>query len=108
MVAAIAVLRTILQENVLENCRKVGEYFYCNLKKLQQKYKIITEVRGRGLMLALKLDIEAADIVNECLHQGLLINSTGGKILRFVPPLIITTRDVDRAIEVLDRVMEGK
>jgi len=108
MVAAIAVLRTILQENVLENCRKVGEYFYCQLKKLQQKYKIITEVRGRGLMLALKLDIEAADIVNECLHQGLLINSTGGKILRFVPPLIITTRDVDRAIEVLDRVMEGK
>ncbi len=108
MVAAIAVLRTILQENVLENCRKVGEYFLLQLKKLQQKYKIITEVRGRGLMLALKLDIEAADIVNECLHQGLLINSTGGKILRFVPPLIITTRDVDRAIEVLDRVMEGK
>ncbi len=108
MVAAIAVLRTILQENVLENCRKVGEYFLLQLKKLQQKYKIITEVRGKGLMLALKLDIEAADIVNECLHQGLLINSTGGKILRFVPPLIITTHDVDRAIEVLDRVMEGK
>lgn len=108
MVAAVAVIETILRENILENCHKVGEYFLSQLKKLQQKYGMITEVRGRGLMLALKLDIEAAEIVNECLHQGLLINSTGGKTLRFVPPLIITTHDVDRAIEVLDRVLEGK
>jgi len=108
MVAAVAVIETILQGNILENCRKVGEYFLSQLKKLQQEYGIIIEVRGRGLMLALKLDIEAADIVNECLQQGLLINSTGGKTLRFVPPLIITTHDVDRAIEVLDRVLEGK
>ena len=108
MAAAVTVIETILRENILENCRSVGEYFLSQLKKLQQKYRIITEVRGKGLMLALKLDIEAADIVNECLQQGLLINSTGGKILRFVPPLIITTHDVDRAIEVLDRVMEGK
>jgi len=108
MAAAVTVIETILRENILENCRSVGEYFLSQLKKLQQKYRIITEVRGKGLMLALKLDIEAADVVNECLQQGLLINSTGGKILRFVPPLIITTHDVDRAIEVLDRVMEGK
>ncbi|KUG24211.1 acetylornithine aminotransferase [hydrocarbon metagenome] len=108
MVAAVAVIETILREKILENCQNVGEYFLLQLKKLQQKYRIITEVRGRGLMLALKLDIEAADVVNECLQQGLLINSTGGKTLRFVPPLIITTHDVDRAIEVLDRVMEGK
>lgn len=108
MIAAIAVIKTILHDNILENCRDVGEYFLSQLKKLQQKYGIIKEVRGKGLMLALKLEIEAADIVKECLQQGLLINSTGGNILRFVPPLIITTRDVDRAIEVLDRVMEGK
>lgn len=108
MAAAVTVIETILRENILENCRSVGEYFLSQLKKLQQKYRIITEVRGKGLMLALKLDIEAADVVNECLQQGLLINSTGGKTLRFVPPLIITTHDVDRAIEVLDRVMEDK
>jgi acetylornithine/N-succinyldiaminopimelate aminotransferase len=59
-------------------------------------------------MLAAKLDIEGADIVNKCLHKGLLINSTGGKTLRFVPPLIITDRDIDQAMEVLDEVMEGK
>jgi acetylornithine aminotransferase/acetylornithine/N-succinyldiaminopimelate aminotransferase len=108
MVAASAVLKTIFEEKILENCRKTGDYFLSQLKKLQQKYKIIMEVRGRGLMLAVKLDIEAANIVNECLHKGLLINSTGGKTLRFVPPLIITTGEVDQAIGVLDEVMEGK
>jgi acetylornithine/N-succinyldiaminopimelate aminotransferase len=108
MVAASTVVKTILQESILENCREIGNYFLLQLKKLQQKYKIIKEVRGKGLMLAVKLDIEAGDIVNDCLHKGLLINSTGGKTLRFVPPLIITTQDVDQAINVLDEVMEGK
>ena len=108
MVAAEAVMKTILQENILENCRKIGDYFLSQLKILRQKYKIIREVRGKGLMLALQLDIEASDIVNECLKRGLLINSTGGKTLRFVPPLIITAQDVDQAIKVLGEVMEGK
>jgi acetylornithine/N-succinyldiaminopimelate aminotransferase len=108
MAAAKATLKTILQEAVLENCQKVGNYFLSQLKILQQKCKIIKEVRGKGLMLAVELGIEADDIVNKCLHRGLLINSTGGKTIRFVPPLIITAQDVDRAIKVLDDVMEGK
>jgi predicted acetylornithine/succinylornithine family transaminase len=108
MAAAKATLKAILQEGVLENCQKMGNYFLSQLKTLQQKYKIIKGVRGEGLMLAVELSIEADDIVNKCLHRGLLINSTGGKTLRFVPPLIITAQDVDRAIKVLDDVMEGK
>ncbi|MEN6423568.1 MAG: acetylornithine transaminase [Smithella sp.] len=107
-VAAGAVIKTVLREGILDNCLKIGDYFLSQLKKLQQKHAIIEEVRGKGLMLAAKLNIEAADIVNECLQKGLLINSTGGNILRFVPPLIITADDVDRAIKVLDEVMEVK
>ncbi len=56
----------------------------------------------------MKLDMETSDMVHACLNRGLLINSTGGKILRFVPPLIITTQDIDQAIKVLDNVMEGQ
>ncbi|MGA2527340.1 MAG: acetylornithine transaminase [Smithellaceae bacterium] len=108
MAAAKATLKTILQEGVLENCQKVGDYFLSQLKKLQQKHKIINEVRGKGLMLAAVLSIEAGDIVNKCLQKGLLINSTGGKTLRFVPPLIIKNQDVDHAINILEEAMEGK
>jgi predicted acetylornithine/succinylornithine family transaminase len=108
MAAANATVKTMLQEGILEHCRKIGDYFLLQLKKLQQKHKIIEEVRGKGLMLAAQLNIEGGDIVNECLQRGLLIISAGGKTLRFVPPLIITTQDVDQAIKVLDEVMEGK
>ncbi len=108
MAAANAVMKIILQEGILENCRKVGDYFLSELKKLQWKHKIIKEVRGKGLMLAAKLDLETGDIVNECLQRGLLVISAGSNTLRFVPPLIITDQDVDCAIKVLDEVMEGK
>ncbi len=108
MAAANAVMQIIFQENILENCEKIGNYFLSELKKLQQKSKIIREVRGKGLMLAAQLDIEAADLVSACMKKGLLINSTGGKTLRFVPPLIITTREVDQALQVLEEVMEGQ
>ncbi len=108
MAAANATVKTMLQEGILEHCRKMGDYFLLQLKKLQQKHKIIKEVRGMGLMLAAQLNIESGDIVNECLQKGLLINSAGSKTLRFVPPLIITSQDVDQAIKVLDEVMEGK
>jgi predicted acetylornithine/succinylornithine family transaminase len=108
MAAAIATVKTMLQDGILEQSRKTGEYFLSQLKKLQQKQQIITEVRGRGLMLACGLSVEGGDIVNECLKRGLLINCTGGKTLRFVPPLIITTQEVDQAIDILDAVMEGK
>ena len=56
-------------------------------------------------MIGVELSIEGADIVKECMERGLLMNCTGGTILRFVPPLIITRGDVDRAVAILDGVM---
>jgi predicted acetylornithine/succinylornithine family transaminase len=108
MAAAIAVMKIMLQEGILEHCLEVGDYFLSQLKKLQQKHAIIRDVRGKGLMIAAELDIEAGDIINNCIKKGLFIISAGSKTLRFVPPLIITNQDVDFAINVLDEVMEGK
>ncbi len=108
MSAALATLQIMLEENILENTRKVGEYFLAQLKKLKDKHKVIKEVRGKGLMLAASLEVEAADIVQKCMQKGMLINSAGEKTLRFVPPLIINNKDVDQAISILDEVMEGK
>lgn len=108
MAAALAAVETILQGGLLDNCSKLGDYFLGKLKKLQGKHNIIKEVRGKGLMIACALSIEGAEIVNECMKRGVLINCTGGKTLRFVPPLIISVQDVDQVINVLDEVMEAK
>lgn len=108
MAAAKATLQTILKENLLDNCRKMGEYFLDQLKKLKSRHSIIKEVRGKGLMIACDLTIDGADIVNESMMRGILINCTGGKTLRFVPSLIISIQDIDQLIDVLDKVMEGK
>ncbi|PKN83240.1 MAG: acetylornithine transaminase [Deltaproteobacteria bacterium HGW-Deltaproteobacteria-1] len=108
MAAAKATLETMLDEGVLENCQKTGEYFLAKLQTLKAKHAMIAGVRGRGLMLACALTIEGADIVKKCQERGLLINCTGGKTLRFVPPLIITEKDIDMAVAILDEVMEGR
>ncbi|PKN77053.1 MAG: acetylornithine transaminase [Deltaproteobacteria bacterium HGW-Deltaproteobacteria-10] len=108
MAAANATMETILQEGLLDACRKRGEYFLNELKKLQTKHTIIKDVRGMGLMIACGLNIEGGEIVNKCMQKGVLINCTGGKTLRFVPPLIISNQDVDQVINVLDEVMEVK
>jgi len=105
MAAGLAVLDTLLTRGVLENCRRVGSYFLECLKKLQEKYPFIREVRGKGLILGMELTIAGADLVRSCMEKGLLINCTNENVLRFVPPLIITEADIDRAVEILDRAM---
>jgi len=80
-------------------------YFRERLEGLKRNHSIIREIRGRGLMIGVELSIEGVDIVKRCMEQGLLLNCTGGTVLRFVPPLIVTKGDVDRAVAILDGVM---
>ena len=108
MAAAKATLQTLIKDGVLEHCQKMGSYFLAKLQALKARHSLISDVRGRGLMLACSLTIEGADIVRACQEKGLLINCTGGNTLRFVPPLIVEEKDIDAAISILDDVMEGK
>jgi acetylornithine/N-succinyldiaminopimelate aminotransferase len=104
--AALATLETILEEGILENCRKVGEYFLCKLGELKEKHSRIREVRGQGLILAIELTVSGAEFVLKCMEKGILINCTYGNVLRFVPPLILTRQDVDRAVGILDEALK--
>ena len=106
--AALATLETILDEGILENCRKVGAYFLSRLGELKNKHPRIREVRGQGLILAVELTVPGAEFVDKCMEKGLLINCTNGNVLRFVPPLILTRQDVERAIGILDGALEEK
>lgn len=103
--AALAAMDALLNDGIMENAVTVGQYFKEKLMGLAQKYAFSQEVRGSGLMLGLALTIEGKNIVAKCLAQGLLINCTNGKVLRFLPPLIITKEEVDQAVAILDQAM---
>jgi len=101
---AMAVINAIKEEKLLDNSKKVGKYLKEKLVQLGNKYDFITDVRGFGLFLAIELDRESAEFANKMREKGFLINSTAGNVLRFVPPLIITTNHVDMMIVALDEV----
>ena len=104
--AALAVLDEMEKPAFLSHVAKVGAYFQDQLGALREKYpRLITEVRGRGLMLGAQLARPGRDVVNDCLARGAIINCTAGDVLRFVPPLIVTEEQVDEMIAILDKVL---
>jgi len=106
--AAYAVLKYILDNDIAGNVRKVGRYLMEGLRGLRDKYQFITDVRGRGLLVAVEFDSDAAQLLlMACLDRGLLINLVKPNAIRLMPPLIIGNDEVDRALSVLDEAMSG-
>ena len=104
--AGVAALTALLEEGMLENCRNVGSYFLTRLGELKQKFSVIQDVRGKGLILGAELKKEGAPIVKEMMEKGFLINCTMGNVLRFLPPLIVTKEDVDQLIKALEETFK--
>jgi acetylornithine/N-succinyldiaminopimelate aminotransferase len=103
--AALTVLETMLAPGFLDHVQKVGDYFKSRLLELTDTYDYIEEVRGRGLLLGLKVSFPGADMVPRMMAKGFLINCIQGSVLRFLPPLIITEAEVDSLIPVLEETL---
>jgi acetylornithine aminotransferase len=103
--AALAAIQAISNDGILDNCRAMGEYLMEQLATLQARYAFIKEVRGRGLIIGMEMTIEGGPLVNAAMERGLLINCTVGKVLRFVPPLIVSRAEIDEAVAILDEVL---
>ncbi len=101
----LAVLKTLIQGGVLKNCGRMGEVFFKGLESLKERFPVVREVRGKGLILGTELERQGSKIVEDCLKEGLLINCTANTVLRFTPPLIIGKKDIDRALAVLGKVL---
>ena len=109
--AANVVLDTVPDEKFLDNVTEVGKYFKNALNDLKDKYpELIVDVRGEGLILGVELSdknkLTGVEIVSECMKRGAIINCTVGKVLRFIPPLIINKDHVDEVINILDTVLD--
>lgn len=101
--AAIAVLTTIEEEGLVENARKQGEYLIERLSDINRKHDIISEIRGRGLMIGIKLKRQnAAAILADCLDSGVIINKTSDDVIRLLPPLIIKREQIDEFASIFE------
>ncbi|MFH1074488.1 MAG: acetylornithine transaminase [Candidatus Firestonebacteria bacterium] len=104
--AGLAVLEAIIKEKLAKNAADTGAYFIEKLKELVVKYSsIIKEARGTGLMIGLELNVPGKGFVVKMAEKGFLINCTAEKVLRFLPPLIVTRRQVDKLVSALDELL---
>lgn len=104
MAVGNAVLDVILKKNFLKNVEKTGVYFKKKLYDLARKYpKIITEIRGAGLILGLKTGIENKIVVEKLRELKLLTVPASDNVVRILPPLIITKKEVDEGVKIIER-----
>jgi LysW-gamma-L-lysine/LysW-L-ornithine aminotransferase len=106
--AGCAAIDALIEENLTEKAATTGKYFKEQLQSLQEKHKIIKEVRGLGLMLGIELRFDVYNIIQNCAQKGVLVLDAGRNVVRFLPPLVITKGQVDKAITVLDKVLEDE
>lgn len=104
--AAVATIQTINEQNLLENARKMGEYWNGKMQALCAKYDFLDSPRGIGLMRAVNVQRDLAPkIVEKAMEQGVLMNALGTNTLRIVPPLIVNKADLDEAAASLDTAL---
>jgi acetylornithine aminotransferase len=105
---ALALVKSLLNDGWIEHARDMGNYFKKGLLDLQRQYSRIMEVRGLGLILGLLIEGEGSEIVNACMDKGFLINCVQERILRFVPPLIVSKNEIDRMLKCLDEIFAAR
>jgi acetylornithine/N-succinyldiaminopimelate aminotransferase len=105
--AALGVLKAIQKDKLLDNVAKISPYLFKQVEDLKNSFKVIKEVRGLGLMVGIELNIKGKEIVDQCASRGLLINCTHDSVLRLMPALNVTKRQVDMALRILESVLRG-
>ena len=104
--AASAAIDVLIEEKLPEKAATNGAYFKSKLNALAEKYNIVREVRGLGLMLGMEMRFDVYNIIVGCMERGILVLDAGRNVVRFLPPLIISREQIDRVVETLDAVME--
>jgi 4-aminobutyrate aminotransferase len=117
--AALATLEVLKEDNLLQNAQKMGQILLEGLTALQEKFEVIGETRGMGLMVAMEMIVPgggkipnpraAMDVLENCLQRGLLGYMAGlhGHVIRFMPPLIVTEEQVNQALEIIEDSFES-
>ncbi len=106
--AGLAVINTLLNEDLINNASEMGKYFTDKLSMIKDKSSVIYEIRGKGLMIGIEFKTDIAKgIGKELFEKGFLVGIIGTKVLRLLPPLIITKQDIDIFIDAFEKALEG-
>jgi acetylornithine/N-succinyldiaminopimelate aminotransferase len=104
--AGYATVKYIIDNKIPGKVKAVGQYLTAGLEKLKGKFPFVTDVRGRGLLVAMEFNSDIAQpLLMACLESGLLVNQVKPNALRFMPPLIIGNKEVDEALGILDKAL---
>lgn len=97
--AALATLEVMEEENIVDRAAEIGSYFQDKLRELAGNTDAIKDIRGLGLMIGVELSFGCSDIVLQMLKRGIITNCTRGNVIRIVPPLTITRKEIDQYVE---------
>ena len=100
-----ATLEALTKDGLIENAKNIGTEFKNGLQQIKEKHKIIRDVRGLGLMLAVELRFDVKNILFDSINEGLLTLYSGRNILRLLPPLVLDENQMTRSLEIIDKVI---
>jgi acetylornithine/LysW-gamma-L-lysine aminotransferase len=103
--AACAAIDVLLEEKLPERASVLGAYFKAKLEKLQAEHRIVKEIRGLGLMIGMEIKFDVLNMLLKAMDRGVLILDAGRNVLRFLPPLVISEEQIDKAVSVLDLII---
>jgi acetylornithine/succinyldiaminopimelate/putrescine aminotransferase len=104
--AGVAVLSVIVDDGLMDRMAPVAQRLRDGLESIAKRYPQVLEVRGRGLMLGMELSVPCAPIVEACTKRGVLINCTMDRVLRLIPPLVLTEEEAEEALGVLEEAFD--
>lgn len=103
---SLAVLNEITTNNILDNVKEQGEYICNKLNKLKEKYSIIEDIKGQGLLLGIKVSVDTKEFVKKAFEKGLLLAGAGQNVVRILPPLNVKQKDIDEALILIEEVLK--
>lgn len=104
---SLAVLGELVDGGVVEKVKEKSEYIVSKLNKLKDKYAQIEEIKGIGLLLGIKLNVDVKEFSKKCFENKLLAVTAGKDVVRLLPPLNVKKEDMDKAIELLEKVLKS-
>jgi acetylornithine/LysW-gamma-L-lysine aminotransferase len=106
--AGSATIDSIIEDELVSNSEKMGRIFKSGLLEIKEKYKIVRDVRGVGMMLGVEMRFDVKDILLDGIKNGILLLYSGRNILRLLPPIVMKEEEVNKSLELIDKLIQNE